>query len=555
MGLANSFLAVFVYMVGSIFMQTTDSRTAAVVEGSVISKLSGAPVKSAHVIYTRITSATGGTVSPISADTDAGGNFTLHLPPGTYRLWVERNGFARQIYGALSPAGEGTNLTLAAGQQLSQVIFRLVPQGAIAGRVVDEDGDPIQSVGIQVLRFSYANGHRQLISVTGSSSNDRGEYRVFGLPAGRYLLHAALPNSPMSRPFESGALVPEVQDAYAASYYPGVIDVDSATPVSLSEGSDLSDVNFQLHKVRALSVRGRISSPIDKFSSSQIQVVLAHSENGMASYIGRASAYVDSATGKFEIHGVSPGSYLLVASQLFAGHPFGGRAPIEVSAAPAREEVSLPLSAAFDVVGTVELEGAPRGNVPNITVRLVPSEGLALGPQPASKVSADGSIRLSGVTPGRWMIVVDALPEGLWLKSESFAGNEVLAGELNLTENARGQLRIVLAANGAQIAGTITANNQPSPATVVLVPEAPELRSAHQMYQVTNTTERGLFTLKSVPPGSYKLFAFQEIEPFEWFDPEELKLVEDMGVTLTVAEGEGALRDIVAIPPDTLLPH
>src|ERR1700729_1820690 len=79
MGLANSFLAVFVYMVGSFFTQTTDSRTAAVVEGSVINKLSGAPVKSAHVIYTRITSTTGGTVTPISADTDAGGNFTLHL--------------------------------------------------------------------------------------------------------------------------------------------------------------------------------------------------------------------------------------------------------------------------------------------------------------------------------------------------------------------------------------------------------------------------------------------------------------------------------------------
>jgi hypothetical protein len=229
--------------------------------------------------------------------------------------------------------------------------------------------------------------------------------------------------------------------------------------------------------------------------------------------------------------------------------------PIEVNAAPAREDVYLPLSAAFDIVGMVELEGAPRGNVPNVTVRLVPSEGLALGPQPASKVAADGSIRLSSVTPGHWMLAIDSLPEGLWLKSESFAGNEVVAGELNLTENARGQLRIVLAGNGAQIAGTVTANNQPAPAIVVLVPEAPELRNAHQMYRVTNATERGLFTLKDVRPGSYKLFAFREIEPFEWFDPEELKLVEDMGLSITVAEGESALRDIVAIPPETLLPR
>ena len=91
-------------------------------------------------------------------------------------------------------------------------------------------------------------------------------------------------------------------------------------------------MDFQLHKVRAVTVRGHLTSPIGKFSSSQIQVVLAHNEGGVASSIDRASAFVDGATGKFEIHGVSPGSYLLVGSQLFAGHPLGGRVPIEVSA-------------------------------------------------------------------------------------------------------------------------------------------------------------------------------------------------------------------------------
>jgi Carboxypeptidase regulatory-like domain len=552
MGVTNNFFIVFICTFSSFFMETADSRPVAIVEGSVINKLSGGPIKSAHVIYNRVSPAADGL--PISVDTDPGGNFSLHLAPGTYRLWVERNGFARQMYGALSPVGEGTTLTLAAGQQLSQVIFRLVPQGAIAGRIVDEDGDPIQSAGIQVLRFSYANGHRQLISVAGASSNDRGEYRVFGLPPGRYLLQASVPNAPISRPFEAGALVPEVQDPYAASYYPGVIDVDSASPVSLGEGGELSDVDFQIHKIRAVSVRGHLTSPIDKFSSSQIQVVLAHNEGGVASSIDRASAFIDAATGKFEIHGVSPGSYLLVASQIFAGHPLGGRVPVEVSATT-RSEITLPLTPAFDVIGNVELEGAPRGSVPNLTVRLVSSEGLALGPQPWSKVAADGSIRLSGVTPGRWMLAVDSLPEGVWVKTETFASIDVQAGELNLTENARGQLRIVLGSNGAQIAGTVAADNQPSRATVVLAPAAPELRRAHQMYRVTNTTERGLFTLKGVPPGTYKLFAFQEIAPFDWFDPDQLKMVEELGLAITVSEGESALRDIVAVPPEALLPH
>jgi hypothetical protein len=535
--------------------QGPDQASVAVVDGSVINKLTGAPVKSAHVIYTRIAPGAAAPSSPISRDTDAEGHFSIPLAPGSYRLWVERSGFARQVYGALSPAGEGTTLTLAPGQQLRQITFRVVPLGAIAGRVSDEDGDPVTGAGIQVLRFSHANGRRQLISVAGASSNDRGEYRVFGLRAGLYLLRTSVPSAPISRPIETVALIPEAQDPYAAVYYPGVLEVDSASPISLAEGSELADVDFQLHKVRAVTVRGHLLSPAEKFSASQIQVVLAHNEGNVASYIDRASAFVDPATGKFEIRGVSPGSYLLVASQLASGRALGGRVPVEVSATAAPEDVTAALTPAFDIIGSVEVEGAPRGSVPGLAVRLLPSEGLALGPQPASKVAGDGSIRLSGVTPGLWTLVIDSLPEGLWVKTESFASSEVVAGELNVNESARGQLRIVLANNGAQISGTVAADAQPCRATVVLVPAVPELRSAHQMYRITNSTERGAFTLKGVRPGSYKLFAFQEIEPYEWLDPEQLKMVEAMGEPITVSAGENALKDLVAIPPESLLPQ
>src|SRR6185437_2295962 len=542
MKLSNRNLLVLCVCVLAVLFAQGQPSSSASVEGTVSNKLTGAQVKGAHVIYVKSGSTADQPASPISSDTDASGHFNLQLAPGTYRLWVERNGFARQIYGALSPAGEGSVLTLSPGQQLHDVAFHVVPLGAISGRVVDEDGEPIQGVGIQVLRFNYTNGYRQLISIAGATSNDRGEYRVFGLPAKRYLLLASLPNGPISRPMAAEALVPEVQDPFSPLYYPGVPDVDSASPVSLAEGAELADMNFQLRKVRAITVRGRLVSPMDKFSSSQIQVVLAHNENGVASYIDRISGAVDINTGKFEIRGVSPGSYLVVASQLLASHSFGGRVPLEVSAATAQEQISVPLSPAFDIPGVVEVEGAPRGSLPNLIVRLLPSEGLALGPQPWSRVASDGSIRLQGVTPGLWRVVLDSLPEDLWVKTESFAGNEVPAKELVATESTRGELRIVLAGNGAQISGTATFDNQPCRATVVLVPAAPELRAFHQFYRVTNSSEHGTFTLKGVRPGSYMLFAFQEIEPFAWFNPELLHTVESMGVPVVVNKSDNVLR-------------
>lgn len=553
MPVSRNFFIVLACVLAALCVRGQTPSTATV-DGTVNNKLTGAPVKGAHVIYVR-TGVEASRPSSISSDTDAAGHFSLQLAPGSYRLWVERNGYARQTYGALSPAGEGTALTLAPGQQLHDVAFKVIPLGAIAGRVVDEDGEPLQGVGIQVLRFNYANGHRQLISVAGATSNDRGEYRVFGLPAARYLLLASLPNGPMSRPIETASLVPEVQDPYSPLYYPGVSDVDAASPVPLSEGAELADMDFHLHKVRAITIRGRLVSPIDRLSSSQVQVVLAHNENGVASYIDRLAGVVDTNTGRFEIRGVSPGSYFIVASQLFSNQPLGGRVPIEISPANAQEQVAVPLSPAFDMTGVVEVEGAPRGNMPNVIVRLLPSEGLALGPQPWSKVASDGSIRLSGVTPGVWKVMLDSLPEDLWVKAESFAGNEVPAGELTVNESTRGQLRIVLAGNGAQISGTVTVDSQPSRATVVLVPAAPELRAFHQFYRVTNASEHGTFTIKGVRPGSYKLFAFQEIGPFAWFDPELLQAVDGLGESLAVNKSENIQRDLVAIPPESLLPH
>jgi len=284
-----------------------------------------------------------------------------------------------------------------------------------------------------------------------------------------------------------------------------------------------------------------------------LQRASSHNEGNAASYIDRATAVIDPTTGRFEICGVAPGSYLLVASQFFAGRPLSGRVPVEVSAAAPPENVIIPLTAAFDIAGTVDVEGVPRGNVPNLTVQLVPAEGLTLGLHPSSKVGSDGNFRLSGVTPGVWTVVIDSLPQDMWVKSESLGSGETVSGEFTITENTRGQLRIMLAKTGGQISGTVLADGQPSRATIVLAPASPELRNSHQLYKIINANERGTFTLRGVPPGGYKLFGFQEIEPFGWLDPEILNMVDEMGEPVTVAPGDTVQRDLIAIPPHKLL--
>src|SRR5262249_15678552 len=160
---------------------------------------------------------------------------------------------------------------------------RLAPLGAIAGHIFDEYGDPLQGAGIQVMRLSFAGGRRQLIPVMGAGSNDRGEYRAFGLRAGRYFLLATLRGAPTSRPPAADALLPEMKEFFGAIYYRGVLDFSCASPIALPEGGEISDADFHVQTTHAVMVRGRLLSPIQDFAGSHVQVVLAHSDGTTAS--------------------------------------------------------------------------------------------------------------------------------------------------------------------------------------------------------------------------------------------------------------------------------
>jgi len=553
----HSFRSLPGYLVVSISLCLTGWAQApvdseALLEGSVVNKVTGAAVKHAHVMYIKVPSENS---SPISTDTDADGHFSMSLQAGSYRLWVERPGFARQAYGSRTPEGAGAVLTLSPGQRMRDLNLRMVPLGAISGRVLDEEGEPLQGVGIQVLRFSYATGRRQLIPIMGTSTNDRGEYRAYGLGSGRYYLLATLRGAPLSHPEETAALVPEVQDPFAAVYYPGVLDFPSASEIPLPEGGELSDADFHLQRVPAVTVRGRLFSPVEDFTGSQVQVVLAHTEGNTASFINRATATVDRATGRFEFRGISPGPHLLAASQLYGAHAYAGRLALVVNAATSQHILNLALTAAFDITGTVELEGGSAAKLSNTIVRLLPSEGLAMGAQlPSSKIGPGGSIRLAGVTPGNWQFTLNSLPEDLWIKAATFDTQDVLRGELNVSSDAHGQLHILLASNGGQVSGTVSEDEKPRRAIVVLVPTAADLQGSAQMYSSTTTGDEGTFVFKGVRPGSYKLFAFEDVEAFSWLDPEFLKPVESMGETITVGEGEKVTRKLTPVPPDALLP-
>jgi hypothetical protein len=211
------------------------------------------------------------------------------------------------------------------------------------------------------------------------------------------------------------------------------------------------------------------------------------------------------------------------------------------------------LTPSFTIEGKVEIAGAPAA-LSKLNLRLQPTEGLAPGQPPSSRVGIDGSMRLSGVTPGLWDLLFDPLPEGLFIQSATYGDADVLHRELNVIAGSPAVLRVVLGSNGGQISGVVSQGGQPSRATVVLAPSASELRHAVLLFRVASAGDNGVFDFKGVRPGDYKLFAFEDVEPFAWLDNELIKPVESMGEPVVVSEGDRLTRQLAVIPAEALVP-
>src|SRR5574340_1359530 len=194
------------------------------VEGLVVNAATGEPLKKAGI---RLRRADGGSgMRSYSATTDASGKFTIaDVAPGAYRLSAQRNGFVDADWNAASA------FSLSPRQRMTDVSLRMLPHGVITGRVLDEDGEPVAGINVYAMRYRYPQGRRQLSTFGEASTNDLGEYRIYGLPPGRYVLRAT-PRSSYGR----GGPAEQPEEQYVPTFFPGSADAASAAPVEVGAG-------------------------------------------------------------------------------------------------------------------------------------------------------------------------------------------------------------------------------------------------------------------------------------------------------------------------------
>jgi protocatechuate 3,4-dioxygenase beta subunit len=512
------------------------------VEGKVLDASSGKPLKKAVVTLFPMQRRAN---RSIAVTTDADGIFIFKsVDPGSFRLSAARRGYVTQQYGQTTQRRGGAVLELAAGKHLKDVVLRLQVGAAIAGRIFDEDGEPMSNVQVSALRHTYRDG-RPILAPTGfATSNDLGEYRIFGLAPGEYFIRAAFTGNGF---MPGGFAGPESDQAgdstYAPTFYPGVQDSSQAAPINLRPSDD-TRADITLNPARAFSIRGKVINTAGTQGRATL-MLMPRQEMDFFTFGPRNMAPV-TADGSFEFHHVLPGSYTI-----------NGRTNDEKGQSTARQSVEVgdrdvnnvivALRPANEISGRFSVTGSFQGRVKELRVSLQPDSGMMMGDASAS-AKDDGSFVLNGVSDDVYRITVGGLPSNAYIRAVRYGSEDIMQRGFD-PAGGHESLDIIISADGGRISGLVSDKDQnaQSGITVVAVPDQP-LRWISAGSKTISSDQNGRFNLQGLRPGRYRLYGFEDIEAGAYDDPQFMKKYLDSGKAVDVTENSQQTIDLTVIP-------
>ena len=523
-----------------------------------------------------------------SASTDDEGRFAfVELPAATYTLTATKGGFIGMSAGAVKPGMPGRQIVLREGESAAIAPIAL-PRGAvIAGRILDSAGRPVWNAQVQASRFVIVDGERQLRSGSATwnaTTNSHGDYRIFGLHPGEYLL-SAWQNSTM---FQSDVTAAELEAAQkpaaaratsqlppiptpftlAPTLYPGTVDESSATPISVTTGEERLGVDVTLQRVPVARVSGTVIG-IDGKPARGVNVLRGLRKAPAftpAVGFGVASA----ADGSFALAGVAPGDYLLqvrgssplqaerAAEMLRLGlanpseNTQGQWANAEVTVNGADVlGITLRMQPGMTVSGTVAAPGsAARPDVTRARVQLSPVASGSVSQFFAAAVDAQNAFRIDGVIPGRYSLSIVPLPAGYSARSAMVGDVDVLDTPFEVPPGA-GVSGIVITLTDArtQLGGVLTsASGQPASHLYVLAfsqDRAHWIRNGRRILSA-KAGEDGAYALTGLPPGNYFLCALTEIDTTLQYEPTYLEELVPASIKLSLSDGEKKVQHLRA---------
>lgn len=556
-----------------------------------------------HIVRRAIVTLSGAGLRPTrGAITDDEGRFKFaNLPPGAFTLSVTRASFITSVFGAKRPGRPGTPIAVAAGQQVEGLSVTLWRGAAVSGLIRDDTGAPVPGISVSAIPARASGASVMTLSNNPTLTDNRGEFRIFGLEPGTYLVSAKPASSgggasmtaptdaevdaviarvrgmsaaPSTAALSRPAPAPKPFD-YAPVFYPGAASIANAARITLTTGEDVAGLDFALQRVATSIIEGVVIRPDGTPAArATLQLTGAVPAGGFGAFPPLVINATAGADGTFKITQVTPGDYKLVAKAPVATAPPvesgfvrpGNNEPtlfastdISVSGADING-VTVPLELGVTISGRIVFDGASKApaDLTKIQVWLRPPNlptkaGASINSItffPPAFVRADGTFELTNVVPGTYLPVVTvgvADAATWWPKSAMQGERDLLEGQVDVTRGMTAPITVTLSDRRAELAGSLqTATGAPASDVFVIAFSADRKfwgPSARRV-QAVRPDANGHYVFANLPAGDYLISAVVDVDPDDWQDPAFLEKLVGASAKVAIVDGQKKTLDL-----------
>jgi hypothetical protein len=483
------------------------------------------------------------------ATTDQDGNYRItDLSAGNYQVSPIAPAYVNPDL-AVSRA-RGKTLLLAAGEDVQGIDFSLIRGGVIAGKVTDSDGRPVIEERLTIVPADQANARGQMFPqvISGSfQTDDRGSYRIYGIPTGRYKISVGLAEESPSANVRFGRVV------YKRTFHPDATDPDDAKVIEVHEGTEATNIDITVGRgLPGFAASGKVVDGETDKPVMGLRLGLRRMINDREGGFVQGTFAASNSRGEFRLETVTPGKYgVFMAPQ--AGSEV--RADVVFFEVIDQDVTGLLLKTVkgLSLTGTVVLDGTYDKSVfaKLVQLRLRAYVRELSGSGQESPINPDGSFRVGGMAAGAanfWLIAQDGRPPVSFaiVRVERDGVVQPRGVEIKAGEQVSG-VKVVVSYGTGSIRGEVKLENGPLPPGGRVVVWIKKLGDTESNFRPYNLDARGHFLIEGVAAGSYELNVNADVpgrrvrssakQPIEVSDG----TVSDVVVTLDLRSNPGAL--------------